>query len=291
MRRCLLLLIAAAVQLANAQNPDLVFKIDGRMQFLGQKEGPTFVRFYDNLGQHSTASVRAFLEIGFQAFVSQKFARIPGDADHDQLDEYYVEDEGIWRLGKQYLPFGAGHFFRESVVAARGETNLLFENFPIVIAGCDAGEGRQRGLTGRVGSNLGASFAVGRHFGINATSFNLIRRPEESPGFGRGYRQVYGLDYSLRALPNIKLAAEGLLLRSGETSLDRNNLVFDLSATLDAMQDRQFTAGWSRDNRNHLDFYRLSGSLFFSRYLVVEPMIRYRNAELFDLSVTMHFKF
>ncbi len=284
-------LVVGMASTALAQNPDLVFQIDGRMQFLGQREGPTFVRFYDNLGRHSVASIRAFLEIGFQAFVSQKFARIPKDADSDQLDEYYVEDEGLWRLGKQYLPFGGGNFLRESVLAARGETTLLFENFPIVVAACDAGEGKQRGFVGRLGSNYALSFAVGRHFGINGTSFDLVRRPEESPGAGRGYREIYGFDLKNRVLPGIQLAGEAVLLRSGETSLDRDNFMFDLSAHFDSDPDSQLTFGWTRDIAAHHDFYRAGASIFFSRYLTMEPMIRYRNSELYDLSLTAHFRF
>ena len=274
-----------------AQNPDLVFQVDGRMQFLSQKEGPTFVRFYDNLGRHSLASVRAYLEIGFQAFVSQKFARIPGDADTDQLDEYYIEDEGSWRVGKQYLPFGSGRFLRESVTAVRGDTQLILEGFPMSLAACDAGERRQRGFTGRIGSRLGLSFAVGRHFGINATSFDLVRRPEDSPGTGRGYREIYAIDYSKNAGGLVTIGGELLIARRGETSLDRPNTLFDLTATLAPRKGQQVVLGWTRDSSAHDDFYRIAGSFLVNRYLILEPMIRYRESEIFDIAMTLRFKF
>src|SRR5207253_1549758 len=120
--------------------------------------------------------------------ISQKFAKIPNDPDRDLLDQYYLEDEGIWRIGKQYLPFGSGRFLHESVLAVRGDTQLVLEGLPIVAAAVDNGKGRQRGFVGRIGSRLGLSFALGSHFGINATSFTLVRRPEDSPGVGHGYK-------------------------------------------------------------------------------------------------------
>ncbi len=274
-----------------AQNPDLVVNIDGRMQFLTGSTGPTFVRFYDNLGRHSTGSLKFFTEVGFQGFISQKFAKIPNDPDRDQLDEYYIEDEGIWRVGKQYVPFGSGHFIRESVLAVRGDTQLAFEGFPISVAACDNGSRRQRGIIGRIGSRLGLSFALGSHFGINGTSFTLVRRPEDSPGVGHGYKNALGLDYSKNVGSLFELGGEMIVLFNGNTSSDRDNMMFDASATLRADPRRQLTVGWTRDNGQRADFYRLMGNFFVSRNLLVEPILRYKGRDLFDIGVTMHFKF
>lgn len=290
-RRLLAISAAAAIPASTlAQNPDLVVNIDGRMQFLTGSTGPTFVRFYDNLGRYSTASVTFFTEVGFQGFVSQKFARIPNDPDRDLLDEYYIEDEGIWRVGKQYLPFGSGHFLRESVLAIRGDTQLVLEGVPIAVAVCDNGSRRQRGIIGRIGSRLGLSFAVGSHFGINGTAFTLVRRPEDSPGVGRGYRTALGVDYSKNAGSAIQIGGEMILVFNGNTVGDRDNMMFDLNATLKADPKRQITAGWTRDNGQHADFYRLMGTFFVSRNLLVEPIVRYKGPALFDLGITMHFK-
>jgi hypothetical protein len=277
--------------MAAAQNPDMFFKIDCRMQFLTGSTGPTFIRFYDNLGRHSTGSVTFYTEAGFQGFVSQKFEKIPHDADRDQLDEYYIEDEGIWRLGKQYLPFGSGRFLHDSVLAVRGETQLIMEGLPIVVAACDNGRGRQRGFVGRLGSRLGLSFALGTHFGINATSFTLIRRPEDSPGVGHGYKTLFALDYSKNAGSLLDIGGEVVVARDGNTSTDRDNTFFDVTATIKADKDRQITAGWTRDNGQHADFYRVVGSFFLSRYLILEPIVRYKGDALFDAGLTFHFKF
>lgn len=276
--------------LACAQNPDLIFNIDGRMQFLSGSQGPTFVRFYDNLGRHSVGSITFYTEAGFQGFVSEKFARIPNDADRDTLDQYYIEDEGIWRVGKQYLPFGSGKFLHESVLAIRGDTQLIVEGLPIVVAACDNGERRQRGFVGRVGSRLGFSFALGDHFGINATSFCLVRRPEDSPGAGHGYKSMFAVDYSKNAGSMFDISGELIVLRNGDTASDRDNTLFDVSATLHGDRRRQLTVGWTHDKAQSADFYRVAGSFFISRYLILEPIVRYKNGALFDAGLTFHFK-
>jgi hypothetical protein len=276
---------------AMAQNPDIFINIDIRLQFLTGTNGPTFVRFYDNLGRHSTAAVTFYTEAGFQGFVSQKFAKIPHDADRDDLDQYYVEDEGIWRVGKQYLPFGSGRFLRDSVIAVRGDTQLILEGLQISVAACDNGSGRQRGIVGRLGSRLGLSFALGTHFGINATSFTLVRRPEDSPGVGHGYKSVFGIDYTKNAGSLFEFGGEVVLLLNGNTATDRDNAMFDLTGTLKADPRRQVTVGWTRDNGQRADFYRVVGVFTVSPKLVVEPILRYKRKDLFDAGVTLHFKF
>jgi len=277
--------------MAYAQNPDIFFNVDGRMQFLSGSQGPTFVRFYDNLGRHSVGSITFYTEAGFQGFVSEKFERIPGDADTDSLDQYYIEDPGIWRLGKQYLPFGSGRFLHESVLAARAETQLAFEGFPIVVAACDNGDKRQRGVVGRLGSRLGFSFALGEHFGINATSFCLVRRPEDSPGVGHGYKTMFAVDYSKNAGPLLDLGGETILLTGGATPSDHDDAMFDVTAKLQPEPNRSVTVGWTRDNWQRADFYRLMGAFTLSKNLILEPIVRYRNTALFDAGLTLHFKF
>ena len=291
MRALLLALAVQTATLAAAQNPDIIFSVDGRMQFLTGSVGPTFVRFYDNLGRHSVGSITFYTEAGFQGYVSEKFERIPNDPDRDSLDQYYVEDEGIWRVGKQYLPFGSGHFLHESVLAVRGDTQLILEGLPIVIAACDNGAGRQRGIVGRLGSRLGLSFALGTHFGINGTSFDLIRRPEDSPGAGHGYKTMLDVDYSKNVGSIFDLGGEAILLRDGNTSADHYDTMFDVSGTLKADPRRQMTIGWTRDNAQHADFYRVMGSFWLSRYLILEPIVRYKGTALFDAGLTFHFKF
>ncbi len=148
--------------------------------------------------------------------VAQRLQRIPNDGDEEQLDQYYVEDPGLWRLGKQYLPFGRGLLLRESGRAARGDTNLIFQNLPISAAICDNGRDRTRGVFGRVGSTVGVSFAVGNNIGIQGTSLNAVRRPEDNPGAGRGYKFALGVDGAKRFWI-FTVQGEVLALRRGHT--------------------------------------------------------------------------
>jgi hypothetical protein len=284
LRRLLALLCAIAPGLAAAQVPDVVIKLSARLDYRFEPHGSTTLRFYDTLGRHSTVSLGFRLEPGLHAVVSQRLQRIPNDGDPDQIDEYYVEDEGIWRAGKQYLPFGAGALLRESVVAVRGDTNLLFESLPVSVAACDGGPGRQRGFVGRVGGNLGFSAAIGEHFGISGSSLTLIRHPEDSPGKGHGYREAYGADYT-RADGMFRFSGELVALRGPNRRSDSDENVFDLSISLRPSKYREFVLGWTHATEQRVDFYRLQGSIYLTNNIFAEPMVRYRNGTAYDFSV------
>ena len=52
--------------------------------------------------------------------------------------------------------------------------------------------------------------------GINATSFCLVRRPEDSPGIGHGYKTMLDIDYSKTAGKIFDIAGEAIVLRDGQ---------------------------------------------------------------------------
>ncbi len=275
---------------AFAQTPDVRLRLDVTGSYRVTDAGPSAFRYYSLFGQYSTLSLRFSLEPGFTGFISQKLQRVPRDGDPDQLDEAYVEDEGIWRVGKQVLPFGTTQVLRESALAARGDTSLVLEGVPMSFAICDAGEGRQRGIVGRIGPKwFGGSFAIGRHFGINATSLNEIRRPEETKGIGRGWQQAFGVDAS-RWVGNFRLQAEAVHLRAGHTSADPDRTVLDFSATVGQYPFAWIQVGFSRETISRLSFLRFRGSAELTENVTLEPFVRFRDARLWDLGVEVKLK-
>lgn len=174
------LLLGALTEPAYAQIPDVRFQLNAIGSFAATDPGSSNFRFYSVFGRPSVASLRFTLETGFTGFISQKLERIPRDGDPDQLDQAYLEDAGIWRVGKQVLPFGTTEILRETAIGARADTSLIFEGLPVAAVICDAGPGRQRGFVGRIGTrSYGFSLAVGHHFGIDGTSLS------EDPASGR----------------------------------------------------------------------------------------------------------
>jgi hypothetical protein len=273
---------------AIGQIPDLSVKLDFGLTYRQDREREQSFRFYDAFGRMSTVSLRFTLEPGFKATVSQKLQIMRHDADSQSLDEYYVEDEGLWRVGKQYLPFGAGKLLRESALAARGDTDLLFA-VPIRAAAVDAGPNRQSGIIGRIGDKIGLSAAIGQHWGINGTALSLLRGPERSPGKGRGWKQAFGVDVQHK-VGSSQLAFEYVDFRQGHTDLDGNEQVFDLSASYSLSATQRFEFGISRSQSQRATFYRAVGSIVALRNVVIEPFVRMRNDRFFDGGVTLRFR-
>ncbi len=283
-------LLVGAGRLAHGQVPDVRIKLDATVSYSSVAHGVNSFRLYNPLGRLSTAGLVFFLEPGLRAYISEKLDRPSADADKSLLDEYYIEDEGIWRLGKQYLPFGSGQILRESVQAARGDTNLIVEGLPVSVAYCDSGRGLQRGIVGRIGSWLGASFAIGRHFGINSTALDLVRRPEDAPGEGRGYGQAFGADIT-RHSGIFTTRGEFVMLREGATNLDPDMRIYDVSLTSDPSRYQSVTAGWTLRAPDRAEFLRVMGSFFVYTGVRVEPMVRYRDGKFYDLTLSVRLKF
>jgi len=278
-----------AATLASAQIPDIQLHLDLTASLRVENYSPSLFQFYDVMGRPSIAGLSFYTQQGFRAYASEKLQPLPGDSSSDPFDEYYFEDEGIWRIGKQYLPFGSGRILHESALAARGDTNLIVEGVPMSVAFCNGGNGFENGVTGRIGSMIGASFAIGRHFGIAATSLDDVRRPEDAPGQGRGWKQAFGLDVS-RRLSHWTFRAEGVNFQNGETASELNESVVELSATLSPSRLESTTFAWTRQTPDRKDFYRIQGSYEIVKHVSFEPMIRFRDGSLFDLTAEIRIK-
>ena len=269
-----------------SQAPDVTIKLDARLNYRSAPEDASTQRMYDSLGNYSLVSLSFKLEPGFSVFVSQKLQRFDGGRDRDLLDEYYIEDQGIWRLGKQYLPFGGGKLVRESAFAARGDTSLIIEGIPVAAAAVQGERGRQSGAVARVGGRIGFSIFYGEHFGIDGTTLTLTRKPREALGRGRGYKRAFGLDFS-KGVGQFNLAADLVVFREPNSDLDRNFEAADFSATYIPNKYQTYVAGWTRRTNPGQDFWRLAGSVFLTNNVYVEPMVRYRNGEVYDFNLAI----
>lgn len=289
MKPAIVALLILVASIASAQAPDVVIKLDARLNYRTAPGSANTQRLYDSLGNYSIVSLGFTLEPGFRVHVGQKLQRFDGGKDSDLLDEYYIEDEGIWRVGKQYLPFGANRLVRESVIAARGDTSLVVEGLQIKGAYAQGENGRQKGAVVRMGGRLGISAFYGDHFGIDGTSFAQIRRPELAPGRNHGYKQAYAIDYSKGSGP-FMLAFEGVAMRAPNDSADEEFEVFDLSATYTPSKYQTYTLGWTRRTNPTDDFIRLQGSVFLTRNVFLEPMVRYKNGSVYDFNLAVRVK-
>ena len=276
--------------IAASQVPDVRVKFDITLALRTNADEKTTFKPFDLLGRHSTVSLTFFLEPGFRAFVSQKIQPFPNETDSQPFDEYYVEDEGIWRVGKQYLPFGTGVILRESVLAAKADTNQILEQFPVSIALCDGGSGYQRGIVARAGNRVGVSVAYGRHFGIASTALTLIRHPEESPGRDHGWRLAIGADYT-RRLDQWTIRAEGVTLRSGETVDDKDVTLGDVSVAYAPNRNQSYTIGYTRLFPDEGEVFRGMGSFKLTNMVNFEPIVRYRDGKFYDMSLQFRVKF
>lgn len=289
MRRLIAVFALGASSFAAAQVPDVFVKLDARLAYRTVPEGETTLRFYDSLGNLSTVALTFTLEPGFTVLFSERMQRLPSNGDPEMLDEYYVEDPGYWRFGKQYLPFAQQRLFRESVSAARVDTTLGNDAFPLAIAWCDGKGGRQRGLIGRIGTRIGLSFAVGEHFGISPTTLALLRELDDSPGKGHGYKQAFALDASRKiGLMNAKL--EFVAFRNGHRSGDEDMDVSDLDLAYDPSKYRGISFGWTRDWTNNSNMFRAQGRFLAATNVWVEPLIRMKDGKLFDFGVGLHIR-
>lgn len=269
-----------------AQAPDVVIKLDARLNYRSAEQDANTQRMFDALGNYSLVSLSFKLEPGFRVYVSQKLQRFDGDKDRDLLDEYYVEDAGIWRIGKQYLPFGGGRLVRESAVAGRGDTNLIIEGVPISAAMVYGEDGRQSGAVGRLGGRVGFSVFYGEHFGIDGTTLALLRKPREALGKGHGFKRAFGLDLS-KSIGKVSLALDAAVFREPNNSLDENFEAADLSATFAPTKLQSYTIGWTRRTNPSTDMVRAHASVFVTNNVYLEPLLRYRDGRFYDFNVAV----
>ncbi|RYG32945.1 hypothetical protein EON81_19445, partial [bacterium] len=162
------------VGIAHAQIPDVRVKVDLGLTTRITDQGRTTFRFFDPLGRPSIVGLSLYLEPGFRFYLGQRIQTIPG-GPNDTVDELYLEDEGNWRIGRQYLPFGTGKLLAENANAIRADSNLIFEGLPLSFAAFDNGRGYAQGYVVRIGaSNLGLSAALGDRIGASGTSIGVV---------------------------------------------------------------------------------------------------------------------
>lgn len=289
MKHCLLAALCLPA-LAVAQAPDVLIKADLRFGISAETGGRSYLRWFDIMGRTSTVSLMFTLEPGFKAVVSQRLQTIPNSGDREFFEEYYVEDPGLWRVGKQILPFGREFVIRESARGVRGDTNLFLEGLPVVVAACDEGPQLPRGIVARVGGRIGVSAAVGEHFGISGSSLTVIRRPEDSPGKGAGYGFLLGADFSKR-WGRLEASGEFVVLRRGNSSVDRETEVSDLAFTVRNPEGVTATAAWSRDWEAGQNFFRVEATLKVYRGLMLEPIVRWQGRRIWLAGISARAKF
>ncbi|RYG84864.1 hypothetical protein EON77_06380 [bacterium] len=287
------LALIALAGTARAQGPDLRFKIDLALQLVSEKGGPYTARLYTPFGRYSTVAITALTEPGFNVTVSQRVQRFDNDVDDETLDEYFVEDPGIWRVGKQYLPFGSQSLLRESVRAVRADTDLILEAIPVSFAAFDGGPGRARGAMGRVGPRAyGVSFAAGRGIGASGSALAFLRSPEGSPGPGGGWARAFGFDAAYRVAYGI-IRFEALGLRGGElrNGRDADRTVVDLNFTRELRGRDYVQVGLTNDFDRHQTFLRATANLRAAPNVVYEPFLLLRDGSLHRVGIGARVRF
>lgn len=237
---------AALAAGAVAQTPDFRLNLELRLTVRSQVNDRTSIRWYDHRGRASNVSLTLNLEPGYVAKIVQRFHRVDTDADPELLEEYYIEDPGRWRVGKQLMPFGSDTILREYARGAGFFTTLAFGDIPIKIAAGDNGRQKLRATFARLGNQLGVSVAVGNHIGVAGTSFTQFRAPEQTAGVGRGWKQAFGVDLRTVRGP-LTLDLEFIALRGGETDLDVNSNLSMAKATYRFNSLTALSVAWVRD--------------------------------------------
>jgi len=290
MRSSLAVLLTAITALTAAQVPDVKIKVELRPTYRSVRGEDSSLRWYDWTGKHSVAEIELSLEPGYRVYLAERFQKIPGDVDNEQLDQYYIEDPGLWRVGKQVIPFGLNRVLNEKAVGARGDTSFLLGTQEISGAFYDNGDGRLSGASLKIGDRLGASVQIGRNIAAQGSALTLLRKPEDAPGRGRGYRAAIGA-HARRSWGKYSLESEAVFLRNGHSPLDQDADISDLMVTMRADSRRSISLGWTRDWRDSENFLRATGRFVLHRNVALEPMIRLRNGRIYDAAVTTVVKF
>lgn len=256
MKRLCILFSLALAGLAAAQTPDVSIVTDIRFT-LEQGDDDSRFRFYDAFARHSTVSLGMNLETGYRAKITQRFARIDRDTMGNILEEATISAPGLWRIGYFEAKFGSGFLIRDQGFGAELSTVLAFDAVPAKVAVLDNGKRRVKGVVARIGDRIGLSVASGDHFAASATSLTNFRRPQFSPGVGKGYKAVYGADARFTT-GRFLFAGEALYLRQANVAGQPNQRIVDLSVRWRGKNDRQYvTLGVSRELREERDALRM----------------------------------
>lgn len=289
MRRWLLAVLVVP-GLALAQTPDVTFFADLRPT-LRLTENDGTLSLIDVEGRHSIVGIRIILEDGTRAYLAQRLERVEGDMDDDSIDEAFIDINGEWRIGKQYLPFGTGILIRDNAIAARFDTTLVFNGVPIKIAYADAGSDRTRGVTARVGTWWGVSGATGEHFAAQGWSLTPFRDVEDAPGEGRGYSFLLGADATV-SLGSASVTVEFVTLQSGETPLDEERELSVVFAEWQIPLTRILLRGqWAHDWRSGDDQFAAFAETGIAPRIAARPFLRLDGNGFRDAGVTFVARF
>lgn len=282
--------IALIPALSPAQNPTTIVRAHVRPTLSGTANDRVAIRWYDGRGRHSTVGLELLLEPGFRLVFEERLARIAHDPDDDHVESAYLEDPGRWRVGKQSLPFGRQNLLRTLSLAARVDTHLVIDDLPISIAACDSGSSNVRGVVGRIGRDIGVSFAVGNHFGIGGGTLTAVRLPEDSPPKGRGYRQVYGID-ARRSWGSFRVEAEGVWLLQPEAPGDFSERISELRVTTRPPGLRlDVTGSWAREWLARRNYGRFEVAAPVTPYATLEGFAQAGDGMALRLGVTARIK-
>lgn len=188
--------LVCAAAIGAGQAADFVLLADLRPTVNSGVDGNEF-RWFDHNAQSSVIGIRLLLVDGSRVKFTQRLTHLPGDGDPGYVDEAYIERRGLWRVGKQWLPFGRQMLVRESITGVRFDTTLVFGNEASVVA-FDNGEGRSRGVGFRAGSSLGFSVLSGNHLAIGPATLTEIEGIRGGMGRGGGYRLLVSGDAAFR---------------------------------------------------------------------------------------------
>ena len=179
---------------------------------------------------------------------------------------------------------------RDTALAARFDTRLIFDDVPIQIAVCDGGPGRVRGVVGRIGRRWGVSFAAGNNFVIQSTSMTMFRGIEAGLGAGRGYDGGVGVDLGAR------VGAGGILgewvgLRNGKTRADETRDLSDIRAVyLIPDTPNVISLGWARSWDKALDSFRIEGEFFVDDKVTWLPYLRLTRDRRGEIGISTRIK-
>ena len=172
----------------------------------------------------------------------------------------------------------------------RYDTELVFDDVPIIAAAADYGKGKPRGLYARIGRSIGVSVASGNHIAAQGTSLLPYQLPEDAAGLNRGYRFAIGFD-TIYDWAGGTLEIEGVLLRDSESPLDKNRELSDVRFRIAVPETNNiFTLAWAKSWDTGTDTYRVFGEIPVTTKMTWEPYIRFEDLQWSDFGLTLRLR-
>ncbi|MBX3096543.1 MAG: hypothetical protein KF812_06755 [Fimbriimonadaceae bacterium] len=209
------------------------------------------LRWFDQNATASIVGIRLLLINGSRVKLTQRITRLPGDGDPGYIDEAYIERRGVWRAGRQWIPFGRGAIVHETMTGVRFDTRLVFGNEAAAVA-FDNGVGRSRGVALRAGDAIGFSVASGNHLGIGPATLTEIDGVTGGFGRGGGYRLLLGGDAQF-VFAGLNWQGEHVVFldpeRASDSSFSASNLSFTVGLPISGWKTRlSWSRRWDRES-------------------------------------------